>query len=74
MDEALVAYLEEQQTILRLSARAMADRLGVSESHWSKIRCTRRRLPRNVFNRAVVEFPGLLEVVRACAQREQVPA
>lgn len=74
MQEALVAHLESEQARLGLTGRAMADRIGISESNWSHIRRSRRRLPRDVFERAVVAFPGLLDVVREHSEREQVPA
>lgn len=79
MGEELVSYLETQQRELGLTARCMADRLGVSETHWSKIRRTRRRLPIKVLERALLAFPDIATVVAAHAgssepERQQVPA
>jgi hypothetical protein len=74
MQDELVAYLEaQQQGEPPLTNWQMAARLGISESNWSHIK-RRRRLPHRVFELAVVEFPGLLEIVRACADRDRVPA
>lgn len=74
MGEELVTYLEEQQSALGMTARDMAARLGLSESNWSHIRRSRRRLPVAVLERAIKEFPGLGRLVISIADRDSKEA
>lgn len=71
MQEALVAYLEEQQAALGLPSWEMAARLGISESNWGHIRRSRRRLSPRVLEKAAGAFPG---IVRLIGQPEQPAA
>lgn len=76
MQEALVSYLERQQSELGLPNWQMAQKLEISESNWAHIR-SRRRLSTRVLDRAVARFPGILEVMRPDPDRtgtEKVPA
>ncbi|MCC6775839.1 MAG: hypothetical protein IT537_04250 [Hyphomicrobiales bacterium] len=73
MQDALVTYIELLQADQSLANWEIAARLKISESNWSHIK-QRRRLPHRVFERAVIAFPGLVDVIREHSKAEQVPA
>lgn len=61
MREAVLAYLIERQSVEGLTGAAMAQRMGVSETHWSHIRKGRAHLGVHHIERALELYPELLE-------------
>ncbi len=56
-DDAVLARLIQAQG--GLSDQEMADRLGVSRPHWSRMKNGHRGLSRDVLMRAVMAFPEI---------------
>lgn len=72
-NEDVVSYLLGKQSEERISATAMASRLGMGETAWCHVRRGRRRLTVAQIERAIQHYPEISEKF-ALPPAEAVPA
>ena len=59
--EDVLAYLLGKQSEEKISATAMASRLGMGETAWCHVRKGRRRLTVGQIERAIAHYPEIAE-------------
>lgn len=70
--EDVVSYLLGKQSEERISATAMASRLGMGETAWCHVRRGRRRLTVAQIERAIQRYPEIRDILGQPEQPQAV--